>query len=315
MQQSTPHRLDFANALWLQGLVRFAEALMMQQHSDMAATLYTTLLLGGDTGQQVEALQGLLRCWGDACAHHRAAGDGCAAGGGGLRGRGSCALDGYDMYDGEMDEQRVVERLAGLSCGEGNEGLRPARMVDLLLAAGLEEGLVVRFCEYILGGSGGGSGGQGCGLTGSGGMGSGTGGYGGVAGCGAGGLAAPGSSCHAELLYRYTRLRCGRLEGMVARRSTVSHGGVGNGEKAAGSVGGGQAADAEEGQGVQEGGGRGGAGRGRRLREVQRAVCSGVCALITLTGVRHPLARLLSAVSLVLLAHPVGGGGGKEGAL
>ncbi len=291
---------------------------MLQQHSDMAATLYTTLLLGGDTGQQVEALQGLLRCWGDGCAHHSAGGGGAGGGGGGgLRGRGSCALDGYDMYDSEMDEQRVVERLAGLSCGEGNEGLRPARMVDLLLAAGLEEGLVVRFCEYILGGAGGGSGGQGCGLTGSGGLGSGAGANGGMAGGAAGacGLAAPGTSCHAELLYRYTRLRCGRLEGMVARRSTVSYGGVGSGEKAAGSGGSGPAGDAEEGQGSQDGGGGGRAGRGRRLREVQRAVCSGVCALVTLTGVRHPLARLLSAVSLVLLAHPVGGGGGKEGAL
>ncbi|PNH00085.1 hypothetical protein TSOC_014101 [Tetrabaena socialis] len=103
-----------------QGLSRFAAALASGGHRDLAAGLYTKLLqLGGDSAQQVEALQGLLACWGG-------------------------------PEEEEEDEEALVERLAQLSCGEGPEGCRPARLVDVLLAAGLPEEVVVRFCEHIL---------------------------------------------------------------------------------------------------------------------------------------------------------------------
>ncbi|GFR47988.1 hypothetical protein Agub_g9812, partial [Astrephomene gubernaculifera] len=106
-----------------QALSRFAASLAAGGHRDLAAGLYTKLLQqDGDSAQQVEALRGLLACWGGP--------------------------------EEEEDEQQLVERLAGLSCGEGAEGCcRPARFVGVLLAAGLSEELVVRFCEYILGSS------------------------------------------------------------------------------------------------------------------------------------------------------------------
>ncbi|KAG2446519.1 hypothetical protein HYH02_008506 [Chlamydomonas schloesseri] len=121
-----------------QALSRFAASLVGCGQRERAAALYTQLLqLAGDTSQQVEALQGLLESWGF--------GNGAGAGG-----------DCCGGEEEEPDEQQLVERLAALACaadGPGDGGYRPARFVGVLLAAGLPEDLVLRFCERILGSS------------------------------------------------------------------------------------------------------------------------------------------------------------------
>ncbi|KAG2486532.1 hypothetical protein HYH03_014833 [Edaphochlamys debaryana] len=286
-----------------QALSRFASSLAACGHRDLAAGLYTKMLqLGGDSQAQVEALQGLLACWGG---------------------------------EEEEDEERLVERLAALSLGEGPEGCRPARFVGVLLAAGLPEALVVRFCEYILGGAGGGagSGGPGLGTVGStGGMaipgtgngaGMGPGGphrvsrcssieYGGAAAGGGGGAnaavhagVAVGANANADLLYIYTKLRCGRLDAALAQRRAVAGGSSAAASGAAGWAGPEKAAPQGLEGGPQGGGGEGG-GHGRgwwRRRRVQRAVCSGVYALACLVGAAHPVTRVVQAASVLVLVH------------
>ncbi|KXZ53227.1 hypothetical protein GPECTOR_7g1120 [Gonium pectorale] len=101
-----------------QALIRFAASLATCGERDMAACVYTKLLqqLEAPSAQQVEALKGLLGCWGD--------------------------LD--------EDDDKLVQQLAGLACEEGPEGCRPARFVNVLLEGGLSEEFVLRFCEHIL---------------------------------------------------------------------------------------------------------------------------------------------------------------------
>lgn len=207
----------------------------------------------------MEALQGLLESWGFGNGGGGSAGDCCGG------------------EEEEPDEQQLVERLAALACaadGHGDGGYRPARFVGVLLAAGLPEELVMRFCERILGNSCSSSGAAalagGAAFSGSSGSnlangaGAACGGGGGPGGATAHGLAAsssgrqlrqshsvevagapgwaagagsgPGSAGNAELLYVYTLLRCGRLEAALdaLRRQFTGAGGGGAGDRAGG---------------------------------------------------------------------------------
>ncbi|GLI61303.1 hypothetical protein VaNZ11_003657, partial [Volvox africanus] len=173
-----------------QALSRYASSLASGGYRDLAAGVYTKLLhVGGDSQQQVEALKGLLGCWGSP----------------------------------EEEEQKLVEKLAALSCGEGHDGCRPARFVGVLMEAGLPEELVLCFCEYILSGSGathGSTAGGGiclsswhtcssmekCGTVALG------------PAMGSVSASASGTCGYTDLLFVYTKLRCGRLEAALAQR-------------------------------------------------------------------------------------------------
>ncbi|GIL73779.1 hypothetical protein Vretifemale_3889 [Volvox reticuliferus] len=261
-----------------QALSRYAASLASGGYRDLAASVYTKLLhLGGDSQQQVEALKGLLECWGS---------------------------------PEEEDEMKLVEKLAALSCGEGHDGCRPARFVGVLLEAGLPEELVLCFCEYILSGNG---------VI-----------HRSTAGCGVGlpsrhscssmekcgtvvvglamGSAAPAGTCgYMDLLFVYTKLRCGRLEAALAQRQGIATG------TPAGSW---TELDREplrvadshaDTKRYSEGGaGQGGdrAKRTRRRQQLQRAICGGIFALLTASGSNRLLARVVKAVSAFIVLNP-----------
>ncbi|KAG2433909.1 hypothetical protein HXX76_008261 [Chlamydomonas incerta] len=276
-------------------LSRFAASLVGCGQRERAAALYTQLLqLAGDTSQQVEALQGLLESWGFGSSAGGGAGDCCGG------------------EEEEPDEQQLVERLAALACaadGQGDSGYRPARFVGVLLAAGLPEELVLRFCERILGsscssaaGGGGAFGGSSTNLANGGGAGAGAlCGGGGPGGAGAHALsastsgrlrpsqsvevgapgwaggagpaghgAAVGSAGNAELLYVYTLLRCGRLEAAVdALRRQFPGPGAGGVGDKAGGAGGHRFSGSGDGDIAVLGDVAGAGGRGRFWRRRQ----------------------------------------------
>ncbi|GIL49322.1 hypothetical protein Vafri_5702 [Volvox africanus] len=260
-----------------QALSRYAASLASGGYRDLAAGVYTKLLhVGGDSQQQVEALKGLLGCWGS---------------------------------PEEEDEQKLVEKLAALSCGEGHDGCRPARFVGVLLEAGLPEELVLCFCEYILGGIGVTHGSTaGCGICLS--------SFSSMEKCGTVALgpakgsvstSASGTCGYTDLLFVYTKLRCGRLEATLAQRQGMATG------TPAGSwteldrgplcIAGAH----EETIRYSEGGsGQGGdrAKRVRRRQQVQRAICGGIFALLTASGSNRLLARVVKAVSALLVLTP-----------
>ncbi|GLC56996.1 hypothetical protein PLESTB_001171600 [Pleodorina starrii] len=244
-----------------QALSRYGASLAAGGYRDLAASVYTKLLhLGGDSQQQVEALQGLLACWGGA----------------------------REEEEEEVYEHRLVERLAALSCGEGPDGCRPARFVGVLLEAGLREELVLRFCEHILGSCS-------CSVD--------------KAGAQFGAAVAavgPGAFGYPDLLFVYTKLRCGRLEAaLTAQRKAgagTSAGGCTDSERGlacgVAAEGTGRVSDGDCAGQCRDGEGK------LRLRCIRRAICSAVFALSSLVGPNRPLARVLQVTSALLLLNP-----------